>query len=504
MNTKAIRKMALVLALTIPLNLLAGCKQDNKSDNEEETQSIEIINNSFKKEDLTKFLIQMSEIIPVYNLEEVFLTDKDLEELIQDSKNNQECDNKVLDVNEIYSSIIANSLDDNGLLTIADDISLEEKEELDKFLRECLKIAIGNMVSKKEISLEDACVIKNLRIIFGKTDTDSCLAYYGKNKVLVIDYERFKSIYDGYESEDLRNNLIKEGIIRYIELGLTFPRMQVCDCRLAKGQQNTSIGVECLIRSAFYSRDNSNLGNVNQGIFDNLGSDVNHNTSVLLLLAVFKENRNIENLYQIVFDSDLDSLYKYFGLTTKEDIEKFYKIARTMETLTVSNDIEEDFYAETTSTYSTAFRDFVGYGFKADILKTCISDLMKYIVNNKDLNKEEAMFLYKYVKRIILSNTGLNSNDNEFEPNFAKAIISLESIFFDFLSKFYNLDIEEVDKLYEDTWLYGAWNLEDNGDLLNIDCNKLIAKFPLTQFIEANYIKVGSFMDNFDKMNNGR
>lgn len=504
MNEKLKRRAAFILALSIPLNMLVGCSQAKVRNNGDKSTSIEF-NKDFNNTDLTKFLAEMSEVIPIYNLEEVFLSDEELNELIAASKNNQECDNKVLNSKEIYDSIVANSLDENGLITITDEISLEEKQEVDKLVRECLNAALENMLAKNEISLEDACVIKKLKLIIGKCDNNSCIAYYEEDKTLVIDYQNFKKIYDKYDNKNFRNNLIKEGLARYIELGLGYPRLQTCDCRLEKGQANRSIGegevLDFLTGSALYSSDNSNLGNVNKNIFDNLDINNKHNTSVLLLLAVFKENRNINNLYEIVFNSDLEGLFKYFNLTTPEEIEKFYEIARTMEVITTDNEYQDEFFTNTTSTYSTAFRDYVGYGYKADVFKASITDLMKSIVNDKDLTKEEAMFLYKYVKHIILNNTGLNDSEYEFEPNFVNTIIAIENIFFDFFSKYYNLNIEEIDELYEDTWLYEAWFLEDGNDTSKIRFSKLIEKYPLLQFIEANYIALSSYTDNFDKSN---
>lgn len=502
MNELLKRRAALILALTIPLNILAGCK-NNKS-NDESTTSIEI-SKDFTKEDLTSFLTQMSEVIPTYNLEEVFLSDEEINELIKASKNNQECDNKVLDCEEVYSSIIANSLDENGLITITYEVSLENKQEIDKFIKECLKEALENMIANNEISLEDACIIKDVKIIIGKNDSNTWIAYSGSNKVLIIDYQSIKNAYNKYENENFRNNLIKEGLIKSIKLGLTYPRLEACDCRLEKGQTNSSIGegkvLNCLIESTFYSSDNNDLGNVNKSIFEYLGRDAKHNVSILLLLATFKENRNIEDLYEIVFNSDLDRLYKYFNLTTKEEVEKFYQMVRTMEVITTDNEYQEEFFTNTTSTYSTAFRDYVGYGYKADVFKISITDLMKSIVNNKDINKEEAMFLYKYVKHIILNNTGLNDNYYEFEPNFSKSIIAIENIFFNFLSKFYDLSLEELDELYDDTWLHYAIFLEDGTDAYDIKYSKLIAKYPLLQFIEVNYRASSSYVDSFDDNN---
>lgn len=502
MNEFLKRRAALILALSIPINLLVGCSNNKTRNNgNESTVRIEI-SNEFNSEDLTNFLAEMSEVIPSYNLEEVFLSDEEINILIEASKNNQECDNTVLSCEELYNSIITNSLDENGLINITDEISLEDKQEIDIFIRECLKEALEGMLAKNEINLEDACVIKKLRIAIGKNYSNSWIEYYGNDKVLIIDYQKVKAAYNNYENENFRNNLIKEGLIKCLKLGLGYPRLQTCDCRLEKGQTNINIGegqvLDCLIKSAFFSSDNNDLGNVNKSIFEYLGDTNKHNTSILLLLATFKENRNIKDLYEIVFNSDLAGLYKYFNLTTKEEIEKFYQIARTMEVITTDNEYQEEFFDNTTSTYSTAFRDYVGYGYKADIFKTSITDLMKSIASSKDINKEEAMFLYKYVKHVILNNTGLNSRDNNFEPNFAKTIISIENIFFDFLSKFYNLNLEELDELYNDTLLYESWFLTDGTNTSKIEFSKLVKKYPLLQFIEANYIALSSYIDNFD------
>ena len=501
MNEILKRRAALILALSIPFNLLAGCAKGNSNNDESESSSI--IEEGFSNEDLKSFLSDISAITPIYNLEEVFLSEEEINSLIEASKNNQECDNEVLDVNDIYNSIIANSLNEEGLIAIDYEISLEEKRKLDAYIKECLQEALENMLNKNEISLEDACAMKQLRIVIGKSEENVWTTYYQKDKVLLIDYEKVQSSYINYENENFRNNLIREGLIRGIQLTLFYPRLETCACRLEKGQTNISIGegnvLDSLIKSGLYSGDNSDLGNVNRTIFDNLDINNKHNLSVLLLLATFKENRNIDDLYEIVFNSDLEGLYRYFNLTTKEEVEKFYQITRTMEVLTTDNEYQEAFFTNTTSTYSTAFRDYVGYGYKADIFKLTIKDLMTSIASTKDLSKEEVMFLYKYVKHIILNNAGLNDNYYDYEPNFVNTIIAIENIFFNFLGKFYNISLEELDELYDDAWLYRSWNLEDGTDTHDIKFSKLLEKYPLLQFIEINYRALGSYIDNFDK-----
>ena len=506
MNKKTIQKAALILALSIPLNLAGGCSSKNTKKDEESSISIENVIN-FTDEDLTNFLIRISAITPVYNLEDIYLNDEEINALMSAAENNQKCDNKVLNCEELYESIIANSINEFGLIATTDEISIEEHQEIDLTIRKYLKEILENKLAKNEISLEDACVIKGLRIIIGKNDSNAWIDYYGKDKALVIDYQQMKNAYNKFDSENLKYS-IKDGLKKCIELGLEYPRIQTCDCRLEKGQTNLSIGegnvLACLIDTAIHNNDYKDLGILNQIIFEHLGNIAKHNTSVLLLLASFKENRNIDDLYQIIFDSDLEGLYKYFDLTTKEDIAKFYQITRTMEVITTSNEYQEEFYENTTSPYPTAFRDYVGYGYKADIFKLSITDLMQSIASSKDINKEEAMFLYKYVKHIILNNTGLNNNYYEYEENFAKTIIAIENIYFDFLSKFYNLSLEELNELYNDTWLFEACLFEKSESTYNIDFSKLIAKYPLLQFIETNYFALSSYIDNFDEEIKGR
>ena len=136
MNEILKRRAALILALSIPFNLLAGCVRGNNND---KSESSSIIEEGFSNEDLKSFLSEMSAITPIYNLEEVFLSDEEINSLIEASKNNQECDNEVLDATDIYNSIIANSLNEEGLIAIDYEISLEEKRKLDAYIKECLQ-----------------------------------------------------------------------------------------------------------------------------------------------------------------------------------------------------------------------------------------------------------------------------------------------------------------------------------------------------------------------------
>lgn len=494
------RRCAFLLALIMPFSLV-GCKGQDNSSNEENV-SIEENFNEFTKEDLTKFLSQMSEIIPLYNLEEIYLSEEEISAIIQASENMQKCDNTSVDITELSETIINNSIDNKGRVTINYDLSSAEKEEISNTIKEALRNALLRMDNYRGISPEDACVLKDIKIIIGKTSKDSYMHYDSKEKTLIVDYQEFIKMYNNIENEILQKNNILEGISRYLEYGLNYGCLQACDCRQEKGQENEVISygkvLEVLQESAAISGNNHDLGAINKAIFDNLTLRSGRGTSLMLLLSVFKENRNIEDLNKAIFDCNLKGVYDFFALKTEEEIAEFYKIAKSIDILTVDDEYENNFYAETRATDILDFRNHIGYAYKVSIFKTSIKDLIKYLGTNKDLTKEEAMFLYKFVKSIAVNETYTKTQYNNYyyEPNYVQNIISIENIFFEFLSKFYSLTPEEVDELYEEYYYFD--DLEYNIDSLNIDITKLNNKFPLLQFIITNYPTHNSCVDNFD------
>lgn len=496
------RAAALILALSIPLNL-AGCTGKFGKDEIEPGIYVEKNVKKFTPEDLTNFLVQMSAIIPTYNLEEIYLSEEEIETVMTAAKSTQDCDNDLLESDDIFTSIISNSTDESGMINITYDISASEKQELDANLKECLMTAIDNLMKNHDISLEDACVMKKLKIVIGENGTNACLQYNPEENTLVMDYLGiFNDRYSEYH-EQLRKNLTKEATIKLFELALNYCRLQTCSCRLEKGQVNTTIdytnSLNCFNKCALYSGDMDTLGDVNRSIFDDYYLESHkHNMSLILLEAAFKENRNIEDLYKIMFSGDLKAFHEFFGLTTPEDIERFYKTTRSIEIQTTDNEYQDEFYSNSTSTMSTAFRNHVGYAYKIDIFKTAIGDLMKYAANHQDLSKEEMIFLYKYVKYVILNNSTIDAKKEEYDPEFAMNIISIENIFFDFMSKMYGVKIENLDDIYEDVYIFQFDILADGEKNSDVDGARLTTKFPLLGFI-AEYYESYSHIHEFDE-----
>lgn len=497
------RAAALILALSIPLNL-AGCSEKHGKDEIEPGVYVEKNVKKFTPKDLTNFLVQMSDIIPTYNLEEIYLNEEEIASVMTAANSVQDCDNDLLETDGIFNSIISNSNDDSGIIRITYDISASEKEELDANLKECLMTAIDNLMSNHDISLEDACVIKKLKIVIGENGTNACLQYNPEENTLVMDYLGFfKNRYSQYNKQ-LGKNLTKEATIKLFELALNYCRLQTCSCRLEKGQVNTTIdytnSLSYFNECALYSGDMDNLGDVNRNFFDDYYLGVNkHNMSLILLQAAFKENRNIEDLYKIMFSGDINALHEFFGLTTSEDIERFYRTTRSIEIQTTDNEYQDEFYSNTTSTMSTAFRNHVGYAYKIDIFKTAVSDLMRYVANHQDLSKEELVLLYKYVKYVILNNSTIDKDEEEYDSEFAMNIISIENIFFGFMSKMYGVTMDELDEIYEDIHTFDFDILEGDQKTSNITGQRLTTKFPLLGFI-AEYYKSYANIYEFDEL----
>lgn len=502
MHEGIIRRAAFILALSIPFNL-AGC---NLGGTEKETTTKSIkepkvnedkVKSSFSEKDLTNFLVSISEITPTYNLEEIYFNDKEIKEIFAVRDTYTECDNTdiSLDVDSIYNNL-------ESRLVVTYDLSVKEKQELREKAATSLKVAITNMLNNGSISKEDACTFQNLCIIIGPNEGAFIDDYNGISNMLTIDYYKFKEDYDNIESDSLREEAITEGFIKCFELGLNTCRLRACDCRLFKGQINMGAlynkSFNPLERAAVFSGNNSNLLDYNKLIFNQAEVDTGYVVSPLLLLGVFKENRTIEDLNKLLFDSNLPGICEYFGLKTEREFKEFYKILTTVNLLNYDEKYEASFYEENNTTNLVDYRNHLGYAYKASIFKTSISDLMKSIVSTKSISKEEAMFLYKFVKSICVNQTYTEIDEGEYhyDPKYVSDIIGIENIFFEFMSRYYDLTLDEVDELYEDYYLFS--NLNYGSCLFGVDTNKLINMFPLLGYIEKYYAPSNFYVEPFD------
>lgn len=498
------RRIAFILALAVPFSLV-GCFSGDKEETEEVTLED---NQDVKKEDLRAFLVQMADIIPIYNLEDIYLSEEQILKVMKALDSNQKCRNTLVDENALYNLIISNSVNEEGLIVFNDSLEPEEAKMRDTKVKEALKKVLKKMFLRGEISTEDACVLKSFKIEIGHTGQDSFMHYLGSENKLIVDVNAFISSYDNFNKEYLAENTIIEGLTRYMEYGINLARLKACDCRMNAGQVNGGINyaknLNVIEQMAMMDGDNSDLEFANRFLFDNLPQEYNRMAAVLLVLAMFKDNRTVEELESLTFNSNLQGVYNFFGADNYEKVKEFCRIATSIDALGGFWGYEEDYIQETGSTSVLDYRNYIGYAYKASIFKIALEDLMRYMLDYQDLTLEEALFLFKFVKTIVVSNAFTSATMVEqegysytFDVGYSNDILALETIFDNFLKSYYGIDEE---KFAHEKGRFVSFSGVSEGYLEdNVDYKKLVDRFPLLEFINENYKPYYSDATSFDE-----
>lgn len=482
------RVMSLLLALTISINL-CGCSSKGDKDK---------ANSDFAK--------MIATIKPLYDIPDLYFTEEELSKILEVAETTKNCRSTNSDYSNLAHEIIKTSLlysDDTNRVFIDDkDLPLYDNAtiERDMIMRLSLKRAIIEMFDTSSNVPEDICRLKNLAVLNQNLQkeineensiyTTLEFAMYNPNdNTLIVDYD---ALVRGY------NELIKDGnhndltfidfIVLNIRHELDHARSYICDCRMEAGQEYDSISYkqtlmaikEASAESQIYANDLDILKS-NRDLF--VYEAERYQEALLLLLAVFKENRDINGYYKAINDTDLKALYDYFGLFSKEQIESFYKIIKTMDGITTNNAIG---YFLNSKGYLTSREKekVLGYTYKLDILKSNLTDLVSYQMQKGDLSIEEIIFLYSFVKGYVVTGT-FEEVGNEtvyfvYDEDFLKDFLAMEESFYQFICTYYGVDISTIDSIIEkDIPVYYNEFLVCKGEFFE----RLRNRFPLIEFI---------------------
>ena len=133
--------------------------------------------------------------------------------------------------------------------------------------------------------------------------------------------------------------------------------------------------------------------------------------SLILLLGLMSEDVSISDYYQAIFDSDIESLYRFCGQTSLEEKNKLKNIWKKME--------EED------------------YSYLPEILKIVLANMVDYTYQNSHFSVEENIAVFNIVKNIIAENPNI-------EPTITEEIMSLVNTYDKFLCSYYCITKEEL------------------------------------------------------------
>ena len=398
---KRIKFITFTLALTTPFMLLKG--NNNPSD-------------------YSQYISMVSSVINTYNYEEFYLDNQDVNDIINAANSIDQCTfNEEIDIPNLCDLIITNSINAGNSPFLSDysNCSLEDMY-IDELFRKCLFDSVNISLSTSNDIQEDYCLFKSLTFEKGDLKFIHALGLYEPqyNKI-TIDLNMIK--------ENMSTDSLEQDLFKCLLHELSHVKQFKCNCRT--NQLNHSIyshtGNTILESSA-----ESSLTNYYHVIEGSLYPDLRKYENTLFLMAAFKENKNIDQYYNAIFNSDLNSLFNFFGLDSEEKIKNFYNILYSLDTLGEYTELADNIKNEYGQLEIT---NKVGNAYKIDIFKIAVTDLIE-ATQRDHLSLKECLYLYRFVKTELY-----NLNKYYNDETFSNSLYEIEKIFYSFICDYYGV-----------------------------------------------------------------
>lgn len=465
------------------------------------TDSTEKDHHEYQYENPTTYIEELKELVADYSEENFSLENEYIDAIINSIETPKSCDNELADYGRLVDIIIENSLSESNincpfLEKDREDISGERKRE-DVLFRSALKEAIDIIFYNSRDPREDICTLKDLKISLGMTDSYDLTKYDESSKILTIDYTSCTRQYLHSDSPWTGESSYLASIIA---MELNRIRIETCDCRRIKGEEITSIQIGAPLSNIkdiaceTQVQNYPDFANCEIPCLYLRSFEKRDSEAMLLLLAAFKQDRDIDDYYDSIFSANIKGLHAFFGLHDIDEIAEFYRIAYALDLRAYTGEALSDCY-EKLGYYPLSddeAQSLLGDGYCLSIFKTAIIDVVSEINRARDYTIEEALYLYSLAKSQVVCQAGtLISTPPNFdkgfityyEPQFIEGIEAIENIFFNYLSAAYGIDkdeikvkiIEEMPKFEEDSF-YNS----------NIDLAKIKNRFPILSIISRN------------------
>lgn len=436
------RLLSYLLASTI-LFSTTGCTK-------KESKSINIIENyiqtTIDMQEINSYLDQIDNIEVKYNHETFYFDSENYKVLERAIKSYTICNSdKNYTLIEIYSTILKNSNLTNNLSPQEEDI----KTAFDK--------AINKIFSQEDNINDDFCKLKDISLRIGILEENTLGQYSDEDLIITIDYNK---IYEEYQNIIGKKITFIEYLSNVVEHELNHVRQYICNCRKNDGQKNIKITynnascslIEASAESQIYNSKIEETKSKDLSSFDYTYYSAREGQALIFLMGLFKENFSIEEYYDAINETNLEKFHKIFELTTKEDIITFYKIKYAIDTLNYRTELY-DYYHYLEKDTIEEIKEQTGNDYKVDIFKIVISDLIKEIVK-RNLNFEESINLYNYVKSIIIDDEekiyDTVKDITVYNERLLNGIKSIDEIFYEFLKEHFQKNKNEILKQIKD------------------------------------------------------
>lgn len=524
-----------LIALSLALSMLnaSGCsKSNNKSDNnmssaststsvwdeipDIETEEKEIGITVKNDKDLSEIVSRYKSLIMAYNgvypYSEYYLTHEEFLSVLENSTSSITCPRSYqeLDVFELSMKIYENYkravesqeiielLASKGIDVSLDDINYIGLEPvLGDSLHNIFKNATNNIN-------EDICLLEDIVVVVSsKTIGDFCGIWFPDINVVCLNYPVI-------EEEAIKHEIsVYDYSVITLSHELEHVRQTKCEHRMRNKWNDLNYLGSCVTfmmeasaESSLYNlkidKDYSRKTN-----YDYTYSQERQLEANLLLLGI--TNESVDGYYNAILDSDLEALFQYFGLTTLEEQETFYKILYAFDTISQRTDLVPSVH-EGPYISIGELEAYGGYGCYTDVFKLALENLMEYTHNNPEFTLQDNLALFNIIRNLIVSGKYYFQKDENgetikdenghfitlYDEDFVTSILGLEKTYLEFLSEYYDIPYDEVCSLLDDAVdinLSRATGSDACIFTYDFDSNSVFAKYPvLKSIIYTNYL----------------
>lgn len=402
---------------------------------------------------------------------------------------------------------IANQIKDNSALIPVGYssffISDYNIKLISKIIEEIQKTGTNNI--KEDIHTLSSIKIyyKEIPNILTLSDEDTVLAYYNDetNTLIINKY----NIYTMCESEGKTYYEVLEQILFH---EFNHIRQDKCSCRdLDLNDFEYSDTSMTFFKESSAESELYNIKDINYQEYGIYQQERELETELFLLALM--NDKNIDDYYNAIFDTNEAALYEFFSLETETDLNEFNHIIYQIDALLYRNS-----YASNEANFidSSKYELSIGYNYKIEIFKRCIKDLL-IKTNNEDISLEENLTLLNIIKNILIKNAYTYREEDDCfirvtDSNFIEEFTLLEETYIEFLSKYYSVSIEEIreyETLEIKCIIVNIINIINDQETIKYkdkEAEEILNKYPLLyNILNTNYIYQSNYETYLEDFN---
>lgn len=302
------RVISLFLALSVFLNAISF--NFSKKTN--------VMANGIYKDEFSEHYLDFSSI-DINNKKDI--NDVEISRLVVNTQIENTCHSYFFDLGDVVDNIVNNSNKKSNSFFKEGNI-LNKKALLEEVINSCF--------DTKSNFNEDLCLLYDLVIVTSKLPDNTMATYDGNNNEIRINEEMLK------ENKD-NTNFLKHVLMHEIN----HARQHRCNCNKSIYRSIMDLGFKFLLESSAESEivNTKNILSEEGPTY----SEYRLFESNVLLMALFKD-KNLEEYYQAIFDSDFKAFYKLFELETKEDYEGFFNILNELNSYSLTEGRNNDVF----------------------------------------------------------------------------------------------------------------------------------------------------------------